>query len=119
MLRRTDLQGFRLVDLVQGAPRLVDVLLDLGNGGFRLLDPAVHQEPARAFRQMTADEEDHEAEGGAEKERHPPGVRHRKVLDDQEEERRRQQGAAPVGAVDGDVDPPPVLAPGSVRRWRS
>ena len=58
---------------------------------------------------MPADEEDHHPEHRAEEESDPPRVADGEVVDHEQGEDRAEERPAPVGAVDGDVHPPPVL----------
>ena len=69
----------------------------------------MHEQPAGALGEVLAHEEDDEAEGRAEQEGDPPRVADGQVVDHQQGQDGGEQRAAPVGAVDGDVHPAPVL----------
>jgi hypothetical protein len=106
---RIYLDGLGLINRSEAAAGGLGVALDLGDGGLGLLDPTVHEQPARALRQVLPDEQDDEAEHRADEEGHPPRRRRRQVVDDQQGENGGDEGAAPVGPVHRDVDATAVL----------
>src|SRR5690606_34349944 len=93
------------------SPFVLHAPLDDGDDAFGLVVTAVDQQPARALRDVPADQEDHQGEDGAQPEGEPPaevGREDRRVERDD-----RQQGPAdraqPVAAVDEQAHAPPVV----------
>ena len=75
--------------------------------GLGLVGTAVRDQPARAFRDPQAHEEDHEAQGGAGEKGHAPAdiaAEHGRIEQDNGA-RRTQRSADPEGAVDDEIGP--------------
>ena len=89
----------------EGAPRILDVPLDLAGDFLGLLLAAVKEEPSRALGKVISKEEHTEGEGPAEQEGRPPREPGRQDawIGDDQREHRPQRGAQPVRAVDGEV----------------
>jgi hypothetical protein len=109
LLGRPDLQFPARVHRRELALGLADVLLDLGDGPLGFFLPAVHDLPAGAFRQVAPDEDDDERERRADQIGDPPAERGRDVVQGNQGDDGAEERAGPVGAVDGDVHPAPVL----------
>ena len=101
-------QRLALVDLRQGDPGLLDLVLDVGDRLLGLALAAVHHLPPGALRKVAAHEQDDEAEHRADEEGNAPAHREAQDVEEDQAAERAEDRARPVGAVDHDVDAAPV-----------
>ena len=109
VLTRLDVDRLRLVDPVQGLAGGLDLVLDDLDVVLGLLLAAVHDQPAGALREVLAEPPDQRTEDGAEEEADPPADVDVDLVQQDERAQGSEDRTDPVGAVDGDVDPPSVL----------
>ena len=83
------------------------LVLDVGDRALRGVHPAVHDLPARAFRQVPPHQQDHQPQDRADQEGQPPAQAEVDGLEEDERAQRAEDRTGPVGAVDRDVDPAP------------
>jgi hypothetical protein len=95
-----------VVGLRELARAQAHLLLDLLHDPLGLLFVPVDEQPAWALRDMTADDQDGEAERESEPEANPPVQERRQEVQSRYGQQSAQRRAGPVGPVDDDVDPP-------------
>ena len=87
----------------------VDLALDVPRDLLGLLLAAVDEQPARALRDVAADDQDRQSEDEAEPEADAPLQQRREDVQRGDRQQRAGGGSGPVGAVDQDVDPAAVV----------